>query len=148
MKRLFLALLMMAFLFTGCKVLNEYVATDTGAAVIKKAGKIAGIAVGFERVEDIDKIIERCDSLLEEKNEGFKKAALEMAYAYIYDRYGQNLQTALLMSEATDLIGIVLKGNKLSFTDIYDFTAMDMFIVAFRDGLSLATPRHTKFIRK
>jgi len=147
MKRFLPILMAVVFLFVGCTVLNEYIATDTGALVIKKAGKIAGIAVGFEKVEDIDKIIEYCDALLLEKDESLKKAALEYAYAYIYDRYGQNLQTALLMSEATDLIGIVLKDEKLSFLDNYNFEAMDMFVLAFRDGLSLATPRYKKLVR-
>jgi len=147
MKRLLQILIAVVFLFTGCTILNEYIATDTGAFVVKKAGKMAGIAVGFEKTEDINKIIEYCDKLLLEKDESLKKTALEYAYTYIYDRYGQNLQTALLMSEATELIGIVLKNDKLSFLDNYDFAAMDMFVLAFRDGLSLATPKHKKLVR-
>ena len=147
MKRFLQILIAVVFLFTGCTILNEYIATDTGAFVVKKAGKMAGIAVGFEKTEDINKIIEYCDKLLLEKDESLKKTALEYAYTYIYDRYGQNLQTALLMSEATELIGIVLKNDKLSFLDNYDFAAMDMFVLAFRDGLSLATPKHKKLVR-
>ena len=139
MKRLFVVLFTLFFLtgFIGCAAINEYVATDTGTLVVKKGGKIAGIAVGFEKPGDIEKIESYCNYLLEEKDEGLKKAALETAYKYIYYRYGKNVKTAIIMSEVSDIIGIVIKDDTLSFLDGYDFTAMDMFVTAFRDGLIL-----------
>jgi len=136
-----------AILFAGCTILNEYVATDTGALVVKKAGKIAGIAIGFEKPEDIENIIEYCDKLLLEKDISLKQAALEEGYAFLYDRYGTNPMTTMLISEATEIIGIVLEGNELNFLEGYDFTAMDMFVEAFRNGLSLATPKYKKLVR-
>ncbi len=134
-------------LFMGCSILNEYVATDNGALVVKKAGKIAGIAIGFEKPEDIENIIEYCDKLLLEKDISLKQAALEEGYAFLYDRYGNNPMTTMLISEATEIIGIVLEGKELNFLEDYDFTAMDMFVEAFRNGLALATPKYKKLVR-
>ena len=132
-----LIILIALFVFMGCQATNQYLQTDIGALIVKKAGKIAGIAVGFEKPQDIKKIEKYCNYLLEEKDEGLKKAALESAYKFIYKRYGKNVKTALLMSEATDIIGLVIKDETLSFTENYNLEAMDMFVKAFRDGLLL-----------
>ena len=137
----------LTILFTGC-IFDEWLLTPTGEAVIKKAGKIAGLVTGFENVAKINEMIEKCDTLLLEKDEALKEAAIQTAYKYVYARYGHNVQTALLMSEASEIIGIVLNGNKLEFLDGYDSKAVDMFIVSFRNGLSLATPKHGKFLRR
>ena len=137
MKRLLFVLITVCFLFTGCAAIEQYVATDTGTLVVKKAGKVAGIVTGFETPGEVDKMIEYCDTLLVEKDIGLKKAAMEVGYKYIYDKYGENAKTVILMSEVSIIIGLVIKEGTLSFTDGYDFVAMDMFITAFRNGLVL-----------
>jgi len=137
-----------AILFaTGCKF-DEWLLTPTGEAIVKKAGKVAGLVTGFENVAKINEMIEKCDALLLEKEEALKEAAIQTAYKYVYARYGHNVQTAMLLSEASEIIGIVLNGNKLEFLDGYNTKSLDMFIVAFRNGLSLATPKHGRFIRR
>jgi len=140
MKKFLIVLL--CVLFAGCAMLNEYVATDNGALVVKKAGRIAGIAIGFEKPEDIDKIIEYCDKLLLEKDTNLKEIALKKAYAFLYERYANTALTAALMAEVTDIIGIALNGVELNFLEGYDFTAMDMFVEAFRNGLVIASPKY------
>lgn len=145
MKRLYLALLMIAFLFVGCTLfqeLSEYAATETGALVLQEAGEIAGTIVGFEDPGEIEKLIEYCDDLLNQENESLKQRALEVAYAYIYKKYGHNVRTALLMSKATKLLGLIVKDDQLNFTEGYDLSGVDLFVKAFRDGLTLATPRY------
>lgn len=147
MKKSLLILIATFFLFTGCKF-GDWLLTDTGSMVVNEAGELAGLITGFEKVEDIEKMIKKCDSLLLEKDEALKELALQEAYSYIYKRYGQNIQTAYLMSKATKLIGVILNEGKLEFLAGYKVEAMDKFIIAFRNGLSMATPRHTKFIRR
>ena len=137
MKRQLSILIIILFMFSGCGAINQYIATDTGTLVVKKAGKVAGIVTGFETPAEVDKMIEYCDALLVEKDIGLKKAAMEVGYKYIYDKYGKNAKTVILMSEVSDIIGLVIKEGTLSFTDGYDFVAMDMFITAFRNGLIL-----------
>jgi len=134
----------LAILFSGCTLLqdlSEYAATETGALVLQEAGEIAGTIVGFEDQSKIEQHIQYCDNLLEQKDEGLKKAALELAYTYIYTKYGQNVQTALLLSKATKLLGLIVKDEQINFIEGYDLAGVDLFIKAFRDGLSLATPR-------
>lgn len=138
MKRALFILIAVCFLFIGCPFFNEYVATDTGALVVKKAGRMAGIVTGFEKPEDVEKMIEYCDALLKEKDETLKEAALIYAYAYIYKRYGKNQKTVIIMAEISDLVGVIIKENTLSFMENYSFVAIDMFVTAFRDGLILA----------
>ncbi|MFA9409363.1 MAG: hypothetical protein ACERKJ_11110 [Candidatus Dadabacteria bacterium] len=140
-------ILSLCVLFVGCAILNEYVGTDSGALVVKKAGRIAGIAIGFEKPEDINKIIEYCDKLLLEKDIDLKEVALQKAYAYLYERYATTALTAALMAEVTDIIGIVLDGAELNFLENYDFTAMDMFVEALRNGLAIASPKYKKLVR-
>jgi len=144
---IFLGIALSVLFTTGCKF-GDWLLTDTGSMVVKEAGELAGLVTGFEKVEDIDKLIAKCDSLLLEKNEALKELAIQEAYSLIYAKYGHNPQTAYLMSKATTLIGIVLKEGKLEFLAGYNPVWMDDFIVAFRNGLSLATPRHGRFIRR
>ena len=137
MVRFLVLLFAVCFLFTGCAILNEYIATDTGALVVKKAGRMAGIVTGFEEPEDVEKMINYCDEMLKEKDETLKQAAMKTAYKYIYKRYGKNQKTVIIMAEISDLVGVIIDGDTLSFMDGWDFTGTDMFITAFRNGLIL-----------
>ena len=137
MKRILFVLIAVCFLFTGCTLLNEYVATDTGTLVVKKAGRLAGIVTGFEKPEDVEKMINYCNDMLKEKDELLKQTAMETAYKYIYKKYGKNQKTVVIMAEISDIVGIVVEGDTLSFLDDYSFVAADMFITAFRNGLAL-----------
>ena len=132
-----IVILFIAFLFTGCAILNEYIATDTGALVVKKAGRMAGIVAGFEKPEDVEKMINYCNEMLKEKDESLKQMAMKTAYKYIYKRYGKNQKTVIIMAEISDLVGVIIDGDTLSFMDGWDITGTDMFITAFRDGLIL-----------
>ena len=136
--------LVLAILFAGCTLfqgLSDYAATETGKLVLQEAGEIAGTIVGFEDQSKIEEHIQYCDNLLKQKDEGLKKAALELAYTYVYTKYGQNVQTALLLSKATKLLGLIVKDEQINFLEGYDLAGIDLFIKAFRDGLTLATPR-------
>ena len=133
-----------AILFSGCTLfqgLSEYAATETGALVLQEAGEIAGTIVGFEDQDKIEQHIQYCDDLLDQENEGLKQQALEVAYTYIYAKYGHNVQTALLVSKANKLVGLVFKDDRLTFLDNYNPMALELLVKAFRDGLTLATPR-------
>jgi len=143
MKRLSV-ILSIIFIFFGCTFfqgLADYAATETGQLVVQEAGEIAGTIVGFEDQTKIEEHIAYCDQLLNETNENLKQAALEVAYVYIYRKYGHNAETAILLSKATKLLGLVVKGETIDFIEGYDRAGLDLFIKAFRDGLTLATPR-------
>jgi len=147
-KVLVLLAMVMLFTFTGCpKALTDFLATDAGALVASQAAELAGMVIGFENQDDVVKIVDYCDTLLKEKEETLKQAAMEAGAEYIYSKYGHNLQTALFVKKAFDLIGIVVIDGKLNFLEEYDLALLDKFILDFRNGVSLASPRHKKLIR-
>jgi hypothetical protein len=145
MKRFFLIVPLLTIFLIGCPAflqnLNDYAATETGALILQEAGEIAGAVVGFEDQAKIEENIQYCDNILSQQDESLKQRLLEEAYALFFKKYGHNPQTALLMRKATKLLGLVIKGDKLEFLEGYDLAGIDLFIKAFRDGLSLAVPR-------
>lgn len=144
--KVLLILMATLFLFSGCKF-GDWIVTDTGSMVVDEAGELAGIVTGFENVEKIEEMIVKCDTLLLEKDKALKELALQEAYTIIYKKYGHNPQTAYLISKATKLIGVILNKGELEFLAGYKMDVMDQFIVAFRNGLSMATPRYIIFAR-
>ena len=131
------------FMLTGC---FDWLATDTGQTIIQEAGELAGVVIGFENQGDIENMVAKIDVLLLETNESIKETALQEAYKYVYARYGQNIQTAYLMTKASRLIGLVLDKGKLNFLENYKMESLDKFLVALRNGLIVAAPNYTKAI--
>ena len=136
----------LAFALCSCTWLGNL--TPTQSDLIKRAVRLAGITICFENQGDIEDLIEKAHAVLNLSGATVKEAALKELYSYIYGRYGHNAKTTVILAEVNDLLGAVFKDNQLEFLDEFDLDGADQFIIAFVDGLSLATPRYGKFIRQ
>ncbi|OEU68494.1 MAG: hypothetical protein BBJ57_07390 [Desulfobacterales bacterium PC51MH44] len=134
-------------LFTSCANVNAFLESESGQAVMDHGGVIAGVMVGSNNLDKIDEGVKICDEYLKAENETIKQAALEAATVYIFKKYGQTPQTMVIMAEVQKLAGVFMKDGKLGFLDNYNPELLGKFVLSFRNGLAMATPRQTKFIR-
>lgn len=132
---------------TGCQM-TSFLQSASGVAVMEHGAVIAGVMVGSNNLDRIDEGVKICDEFLKAENETVKQAALEAATTYIFKKYGQTQQTMVIMAEVQKLAGIFMKDGKLGFLDNYNPEILGKFVLSFRNGLAMATPRHTKFIRQ
>ena len=133
---------------TSCVGVTALLETAEGQAIIEHGGIIAGVFVGSNNIDKIDEIVEKCDTYLKEDNIPLRQAAMEAAYLYVFNKFGQTPQTMIVMAEVNQLAGVFIKDGELGFLDNYKPELIGKFMLAFRNGVSLATPRHTKFIRR
>jgi len=134
--------------FAGCSTMNSFIGSESGQAVMEHGGVIAGVFVGSNNLDKIDEIVGMCDDYLKEENEVAKQVALEVVTIYIFKKYGQTPQTMLVMAEVQKLAGVLLKDGKIQFLENYKPELLEKFILSFRNGVAIATPRQTKFIPK
>lgn len=146
--KVLLILLMASFLFASCSTMNPFLESESGQAVIDHGGIIAGVFVGSNNLDKIDEIVGICDDYLKAENETAANLALEVAATYIFKKYGQTPQTMIAMAEVQKIVGVFIKDGQLEFLDNYNPELLGKFIFSFRNGVALATPRQTKFIRK
>ena len=138
-----------AILFaTSCTNLNAFLETEDGQAVIEHGGVIAGVFAGSNNLDKIDEVVAVCDDYLKAENDTTANIALEAAATYIFKKYGQTTQTMVVMAEVQKLAGVFIKDGKLYFMDNYNPELLGKFILAFRNGVAMATPRHIKFIKR
>ena len=133
---------------TSCANVNAFLESAEGQAVMDHGGVIAGVMVGSNNLDKIDEGVGICDDFLKAENETVKQAALEAAVTYIFKKYGQTTQTMVIMAEVQKLAGVFMKDGKLGFLDNYNPEILGKFVLSFRNGLAMATPRHTKFISR
>jgi hypothetical protein len=133
---------------TSCAGMNTFFESEEGQAVMEHGGLIAGVFVGSNNLDKMDEIIEKCDGYLKAPNETLAQAGLEIAATYIFSKYGQTPQTMIAMAEVQKLAGVFLKDGKLGFLDNYNPEMLGKFILAFRNGVAMATPRQVKFIKR
>ena len=133
---------------TSCTGVNAFLQTESGQAVMEHGGVIAGVFVGSNNLDKIDEMVKVCDDYLKAENETAANLALEYAATYIFKKFGQTPQTMVAMAEVQKIAGVFMKDGKLNFLDTYNPVLLGKFVLAFRNGAALATPRHTKFIRR
>jgi len=133
---------------TSCANVNAFLETESGQAVIDHGGVIAGVFVGSNNLDKIDEMVGVCDAYLKADNETAASLALEAAATYIFKKFGQSPQNMIIMAEVQQLVGVFMKGGKLHFLDNYNPELLGKFVFSFRNGAAMATPRHTKFIRR
>lgn len=138
----------LAVLLAGCSTVNTFLGSESGEAVMEHGGIIAGVFVGSNNLDQIDEIVGMCDAYLKEENEAVQQVALEAVATYVFKKYGQTPQTMLVMAEVQQLAGVLFKDGELQFLENYKPELLGKFILAFRNGVAMATPRQTKFIRK
>ncbi|MBW2178790.1 MAG: hypothetical protein JRG81_00215 [Deltaproteobacteria bacterium] len=149
MRKSLFIIIAIVFLFTGCTGMNAFLESESGQAVIDHGGIIAGVMVGSNNLDKIDEVVEICDAYLKADNETVSQAALEYAATYIFKNYGQTTQNMVLMAEVQKLVGVFLKTDgTLGFLDNYNSVLLGKFVFSFRNGIAMATPRQTKFIRR
>ncbi len=142
------SLLGCVILFTSCTGMTTFFESEQGQAVIDHGGVIAGVVVGGNNLNKIDEIVKVCDDYLKADNETAASLALEYAATYIFKNYGQTTQTMVVMAEVQKLVGVFMKGGKLNFMDNYNPALLGKFVLSFRNGVAMATPRQTKFIKR
>jgi len=130
MKRLTVLLVILVF-FAGCTGLQL---TETQEYTVKKVARLAGIYLGLERPDDVDKALAYCDYLTGLESGKLKEAALKVALDYIKKEYGQSLKAALLIGEVSDLITYAVP-NDMGLT--IDVEKLDMAVKSFKEGLAL-----------
>ncbi len=133
---------------TSCTGMTTFLQTEEGQAVMEHGGVIAGVVVGSNNLNKIDEIVKVCDDYLKAGNETAANLALEYAATYIFKNYGQTTQTMVVMAEVQQLVGVFMKDGKLNFLDSYNPALLGKFVLSFRNGVAMATPRHIKFIKK
>lgn len=139
---------LMILFTTSCANVNAFLETEEGQAVIDHGGVIAGVFVGSNNLDKIDEIVKVCDDYLKADNETAANLALEYAATYIFKNYGQTPQTMIVMVEVQKLAGVFMKDGKLNFLDNYNPELLGKFILSFRNGAAMASPRQTKFIKR
>jgi len=143
-----IALAFMIVSFTGCQAATAFLQSPEGQAVMDHGGLIAGVFVGSNNLDRRDEIITKIDTYLNEPNLNLRQAAMEAAYLYIYKEFGKTPEAIIVIAEVQKLAGIFIKDGTLGFLDTYKPELVEKFVLAFRNGVSLATPRKTKFIRR
>jgi len=133
---------------TSCANVNAFLETEEGQAVMDHGGVIAGVFVGSNNLDKIDEIVKVCDDYLKADNETASSLALEYAATYIFKKFGHTPQTMVVMVEVQKLAGVFMKDGKLHFLDNYNPELLGKFVLSFRNGAAMATPRQTKFIRR
>ncbi len=133
--KVFLSLILLIFMVSGCSTIKTYLLSDTGKAITKRAGRVAALVFANQNAEEVDKAISYSNYILEEKDADLKKIAIKTAYKYAYKKFGNNVQAALIASEISEILGLVLTGEKLEFVKDFNFEAVDIFVYAFRDTL-------------
>ncbi len=133
---------------TSCTGMNAFLQTESGQAVMDHGGVIAGVFVGSNNLDKIDEIVKICDDYLKADNETAANLALEYAATYIFKKFGQTPQTMVAMAEVQKIAGVFIKDGKLNFLDTYNPALLGKFVLAFRNGAALSTPRQTKFIKR
>ena len=133
---------------TSCVGVNAFLESPEGQAVMDHGGVIAGVFVGSNNLDKIDEIVGICDDYLKAENETAANLALEVAATYLFKKYGQTPQTMVIMAEVQKLAGVFIKDGKLHFLENYKPELLGKFILSFRNGAAMATPRQTKFIQR
>jgi len=133
---------------TSCQHVNAFLETEEGQAIMDHGGVIAGVLVGSNNLDKIDEMVEICDDYLKAEHETAANLALEVAATYIFKNYGQTTENMIVMAEVQKLAGVFMKDGTLHFLDNYRPDLLGKFVLAFRNGASMATPRKTKFIRR
>lgn len=130
MKKLCIVL-MFAFLTVSCLGLET---TDSQDYAIKKIARIAGITLGMEHPEDIDKALSYLAYLENIEDGTLKDAAIDVAVKYAYEKYGKTSKTVILVAEAVDLMKIIVPDETGATIDT---KLLDLAVSGMREGLIL-----------
>lgn len=131
MKRVFLILLAVSFLFTGCLGLET---TESQDFAIKKLSRIAGITYGLEHPEDVDKALSYLSYLDTLENGKLKDAAIDAAIKWAYKKYGKTSKTVIIVAEVVDLARFVIPDATGAS---YDTRLLDIAVAGVKEGLIL-----------
>ena len=126
----------LAILFTtGCA---GFQLTDNQEFAVTKLSRIAGITLGLDQPEEIDRAISYVDYVSGLEDANLKEAAINAAVAYIYDKYGKTNKTVIIVAEVVDLVKIVVPGDVAGDIDVIDMKLLNLALAGFKQGLILA----------
>ena len=125
----------LAIVFTGCAGLQL---TDNQEFAVTKLSRIAGITMGLDQPEEIDKALSYIDYVSGIEDASLKEAAIDAAVAYIYQKYGKTDKTVIIVAEVVDLVKIVVPGDVAGDIDVIDMKLLNLALDGFRQGLILA----------
>jgi len=130
-QRLFLLLLAVCFLFTGCLGLET---TDSQEFAIKKLARITGITYGLEQPEDVERALSYLAYLDTLEDGKLKDAAIDVAVKWAYNEYGKTSKTVILVAEVVDLLKIVIPDETGATIDT---KLLDLAVSGMKEGLLL-----------
>ena len=131
MKRFLLLPIILIFL-VSCAGLQL---TDNQTLTVKKLSRIAGITFAMEKSEEIDQALSYLDYISGLEDSNLKKAAIDIAVKYAYEKYGKTSKTVILVAEVVDLINVIVP--ETGQPDI-DLKLLDIAVAGFREGIILA----------